>query len=87
MIDPTFQLKKVFIILGRKTSAELMADSAWALSCIQNTSIFSYVRLLRFAFFVSSYALANSKPAVFKLHTIGAYPEYLFLSAKFQLVT
>lgn len=25
--EPTFQLKKVFIILRRKTSAELMADS------------------------------------------------------------
>lgn len=37
--DPTFQLKKVFIILGRKTSAELMADSEWALSFIQNASI------------------------------------------------
>lgn len=39
--EPTFQLKKVFIILGRKTSAELMAGSEWALSCIQNASIFS----------------------------------------------
>lgn len=28
--DPTFQLKKVFIILGRKTSASLMVDSEWA---------------------------------------------------------
>lgn len=39
--DPTFQLKKLFIILGRKTLAELMADSEWALSFIQNASIFS----------------------------------------------
>lgn len=39
--DPTVQLKKVFIILGRKTWAELMVGSEWALDYIENTSIFS----------------------------------------------
>ena len=39
--DPTVQLEKVFIILGRKTSAELMVDSEWSRNYIENTSIFS----------------------------------------------
>lgn len=48
--DPTFKLKKVFIILGRKTQPELMADSEWALSYIQNASVLQLSQVVEVCF-------------------------------------